>query len=177
MKKSFLTFLFLIFSNPAFADTTAFGLTLGKTTESEAKKMYTMEYAGAYRRSHGNMYYLRNTGIMESLKSLHLVFDKKGLLVMIQAVFPKTKEAEIFDTLSKKHKLAYNLIRSNPSPRYAIAHSRAGFDAGDTEIDMLTPMTSRETTVLYTYKPFLDIDDKIKKEEEMKEKEQMNAIL
>jgi len=159
MKKAFLTFLFLIFANPVFANTTAFGLTLGKTTESEAKKMYTMEYAGAYRRSHGNMYYLRDTGIMESLKSLHLVFDEKGLLVMIQAAFPRTKEAEIFNTLSKKYKLTYNhtrFIRENNtlfhSSRRGLGDSHAGFDAGEAEIDMLSPNMSFDTTLLYTHR-------------------------
>jgi len=177
MKKLFLSFLLLIFASPVFADTTVFGMRLGKTTESEAKKMHTMEYAGVYKHSRGNMYHVRNTSIMEDLKSLRLVFDEKGLLVMIQAVFPREKEAEIFNTLRQKYKLAYTGTRLGYPRGHWFGDSRAGFDSGEAEIDMLTPNKSFDTTLLYTYKPFLDIHEKIQKEEEVKTLEQMDSVL
>jgi len=178
MKKLFLTFLFLVFSSPAFADTTAFGMTLGKTTEAEVKKMYALKLTGTNKHSRGNMYQVLNTGIMEDLKSLTVVFNKKGQLWAIQAVFPRSRQAELFDSLRKKYKLVYNATRFTDAELRHIGPSRAGFDGDDTEIDMFTPnKTGAETTLLYSHKLFVAMQADVEKEEKMQNKKQMDATL
>jgi len=182
MKKVLLAVLFLMLANPVFAETVAFGLTLGKTTESEAKKIYQLQLAGTNRHSRGNMYRVLNSNVMTDLKSLMLVFDGKGSLMAIQAVFPSNKQKEIFDSLRKKYKLAYNhtKLTDTDGPYLGpIRADRAGFDSGDTEIDMFTPNKKygADTTLLYSHKRFVAMQADVEKEEEIQRKEQMDATL
>jgi len=169
MKKVCLAFLFFIFANPAFADTTAFGMTLGKTTESEARKMYSLKLAGTNKHSRGNMYLVLNSNVMADLKSLMFVFDGRGSLMAIQAVFPNRKRKEIFDSLSKKYKLVYN--------RNDFGDRLAGFDGGDTEIDMRTLANDSDTTLLYSHKLFVAMQADVEKEEKIQNRKEMDATL
>jgi len=167
MKKVLLA-LFLIFANP-----------VGKTTETEAKKIYQLQLAGTNRHSRGNMYRVLNTDVMTDLKSLMLVFDGKGSLMAIQAVFPRSRQKEIFDSLRKKYKLAYHHARFTDTDLRHLGPSRAGFDSGDTEIDMFTPNNRNDaaTTLLYSHKRFVAMQADVEKEEKIQNKKQMDATL
>jgi len=166
MKKAFLIFLFLIFTNPVFADTTVFGMTIGKTTEAEVKKMHTTEFFGVNKYVDGNMYYIRSTNLLEdkNLKELSVIFNEKGVLVLITATLPRANQAEIFGALSKKYKLVSNI----KSP----GGSSAGFIDGETEISMLALQWIPEMKVRYSHKSYWENYRKIEKEEGMKETKQ-----
>jgi len=175
MKKIFLALLFLMFVNPAFADTVAFGMTLGKTTESEAKKIYQLQSAGINKHTRGNMYHVLNTNFMADLKSMMLVFDRQGTLMGIMAVFPRAKLRGTVDSLYKKYKLVYGAIDRTRRASINIPFGGIGFDADDTEIHISYNKYDADARLLYSHKLYVAMQAEVEKEEQIQRQKQIDA--
>ncbi|QDO82429.1 hypothetical protein FM037_03185 [Shewanella psychropiezotolerans] len=102
---STLLSLFLL-SFSAVADTTAFGLTLGKTTETELKKIYRAKLTGVNQLINGNIYSIpvNQLGI-EGARNAFAIFDTDLTLSFIKIEFRQSRFEALNQILSRKYTL------------------------------------------------------------------------
>jgi len=159
-------FLFLLFvGNSVFANPTAFGLTIGKTTETEAKKIYHMSADGKY------FYHVDISRInLDGLMGLDLLFDEKNVLLGVFATFNRGKKDEIFRSLSEK----YRLIEKD-MPFVGSAYAK--FSDGESSIILNAPHLSFEMTVSYAHNSLMEAVREHQEQENQNKKNKMDSLL
>lgn len=123
-----------LLSSSAFADVTLYGLTLGKTTVSEAKQHYKLTGKGSMRLLPDTWQFFRISGDqinLEHLKHVTVYFDDKQVLGDMWFIYPPS--AQTFNELDVALSNQYTKKMSAPfDPRWTT--SVASFEAPNTEI-------------------------------------------
>ena len=139
---STLLSLFLL-SFSAFADTTAFGLTLGKTTETELKKIYRAKFTGVNKYSSGNTYSIPvNQLDIEGARKALVGFDTDLTLSFIQIEFRQSRFKALNQILSSKYTLTEQSIPF-------VGNKHAFYHHENAVIELIAPHISFEATLSY----------------------------
>jgi hypothetical protein len=154
MKKAIILGLSLI-SSIAIADPVVFGLRIGKTTESELKKLYKVSSTGTNKYSKGNMYSIPLSSIdFEGLQEVITIFDIDGTLAAVLTTLPKDKFNDVNGVLKAKYRLVNQVVPF-------LGDKFAKYRDGATEISIAAPHMSFDMSVNYIRddlnKAFIDI--------------------
>lgn len=96
----------LLFSHNALAAPSFLGLTINQTTISELKKQYYLKSIGHNPLSHGHIYEVQKGQITyKENQRLTTTFNKSGVLIGIEATFPKRKFDYFNNYLSSHYEL------------------------------------------------------------------------
>lgn len=138
-----LGLLLTVFSHTALADPTAFGLTLGASSEAEMNAQYQVEHLGVNRYSDGNSYRIPAHQVaFDGLKELTAIFDEQGTLTALLATFHKNR----FDYLNQVIGEKYHRV-SQQIP--FVGNKKATFRDGGSDIIIDAPHMSFELTLSY----------------------------
>ncbi len=147
MKKLMIICIFSC--STAFAETTVFGLELGKTTEKELKEMYPVKDEGLNKWNEGGMYSIPIKSInFEGLQSVLTIFSVESRLVAVLAKFEKGK----FDYLKQALDSKYSLIESDLP---LVGNKFIAYRDGSTEIFLDSPHMGFQLELDYYNKEFL----------------------
>ncbi|MPY24481.1 hypothetical protein [Shewanella sp. YLB-07] len=132
-----------LLSFSAFADTTAFGLTLGKTTETELKKVYRAKLTGVNEYINGNIYSIpvNQLGI-EGARNAFAIFDTDLTLSFIKIEFRKSRFEALNRILSSKYTLTEQSIP-------IVGDKYAFYDHENAVIELVAPHLSNTATLSY----------------------------
>lgn len=157
-----------LFSSLAFADPTIFNMELGKTTETQLKSIYNVQYTGANKYSNGNMYSVPTSAInFDGLKEVTTIFDTNGVLVAVLTTLPKSKFDYLNQTLGGKYKRVSQNIPF-------VGDKSAKYRDGGTEITLEAPHMSFEMSMNYIRDDLLRAFNK-QSEAEKRQKQQSEA--
>lgn len=160
MTKLILTALLTMSPMLAWANASAFGLTLGKTTEAELSAQYKATKEGVNKYSQGPMYLIPPSQVnFDGVKEFRVVFDQGGKLVAILATLNKSRFAEVNSMLKGKYKLVKQNIPF-------VGDSSATYKQGNTQINLNAPHLSFDMTLHYLNDDFLKAAQKSWREEE-----------
>jgi hypothetical protein len=125
------------------ADPTVFGLTLGKTTESEFVKQYPANLLGTNTYSNGHVYEVAPANIdFADLRKATVTFDDKGLLVVVSTTFAQGKFDYLNQTLGKKYKLVEKKVPF-------VGDKDVTYKDGNSKIQLVSPHMSFEMSLVY----------------------------
>lgn len=181
MKKTLLA-LMLGVSSLAFADPVAFKMELGKTTENEAKEMYSLESDGVNRYSNGNQYYIDSKQLeLEDLTRGYIIFDEKGILAYVGAEFttiPSKSSKERYKKFNYLYKILADKYKLVKKERPFVGDQYAKFKDGNTEIELSEPhMGDFKIVLSYTRKDLVDAYKKKSAEDEkQKTKDEASSL-
>lgn len=132
----------------AQADPTVFGLTLGKTTETEFLQQYQATPMGINRYSNGPIYEIKPGSIdFEGLQRVVTVFDAQGRLAVVDAQFPKSKFDYLYQALTSKYKVASKQVP-------LVGNRMVTYQDGQSKIILNSPHMSFELNMTYSTKAF-----------------------
>lgn len=153
------------------AGPTAFDMEIGKTTESEVRANYTFRRAEVSRNSGGNIYKIDTSEIeFDGLKQLDVTFDKKGVLVSLMAIFPKSKFDDLNDVLRKK----YTSIEEDIP---FVGTKSSWYRHEDATIHLEAAHLEWFTSLMYMDNDYKKVIRKKREAEEAKKKEQESSLL
>ncbi|MGS2743870.1 hypothetical protein ACU6TU_09755 [Halomonas sp. LS-001] len=161
-----LTLLLAVFSHTALADPTAFGLTLGASSEAEMKAQYRVEHTGVNRYSDGNTYEIPAHQVaFNGLKKLTAIFDEDEVLVALLATFHKNRFDDLNQAIGQKYR------RVNQQIPF-VGNKKASFRDGDTQIILDAPHLSFELTLSYLRDNFNTAFNQRSQQEQRQRREQ-----
>ncbi|QDO82431.1 hypothetical protein FM037_03195 [Shewanella psychropiezotolerans] len=141
MISTLLSLYLLSFS--AFADTTAFGLTLGKTTETELKKIYHAKFTGVNEYTTGNTYSIPvNQLDIEGARNAFASFDTDLTLNYIRIEFRQSRFKALNQILSSKYTLTEQRIPF-------VGNKHAFYNHENAVIELIAPHLSNTATLGY----------------------------
>ena len=157
--------VFCVLQNSAYADTTAFGMTLGKTTLEEFRKAYpSSTHEGKNKWTEGQMYSIPVSELdFEGVKSDLIIFNKDGKIAAITLDIDKERFSNVNAMLSKKYKIIKKEI-----PFVGNKYARYKNDNDFIELD--APHLSFSMSLLYIEKSFEDAYLKMNAEEKNNKK-------
>lgn len=161
----FGVFLCCVLPASAYADTTAFGMTLGKTTLEDFRKTYpSSTHEGKNKWTDGQMYSIPVSELdFDGVKSDLIIFNKDGQITAITLDIDKERFGTINSMLSKKYKLIKKDI-----PFVGNKYVRYKNDKDFIELD--APHLSFSMSLLYIEKSFEDTYLKMNMEEKNNKK-------
>lgn len=128
MMKKFVGLLLLLISPLLFAETTAFDMTLDKTTVADLKRTYPKSHTFYKKVNQYSAYTISSQAVdFDGLKLLRAIFDEKGKLAIIYTEFPKDKTNYLQTLLSEK----YQLVQKSKN---AIGDKIIAFETPDAKI-------------------------------------------
>lgn len=145
------------------ADTSAFGMTLGKTTLDEFMK----EYPSAVKKgisdwTDGEIYSVPVNDLnFEGVKADHVIFTQDGKLTAITIDIDKERFNKIHGMLSKKYKVTDKEIPF-------VGNKFVRCKSGDDVIELEAPHLSFEMNLLYAERKFMNAYSKKKSEKDSK---------
>ena len=162
MISTLLSLYLLSFS--AFADTTAFGLTLGKTTETELKNIYRAKLTGVNKLINGNIYSIpvNQLGI-EGAKNALAIFDTDLTLSYIKIEFRKSRFEALNRVLSSKYTLTEQRIP-------IVGDKYAFYDHENAVIRLSAPHLSNTATLSYVTNEYINEYQTIEREKRKRNK-------
>ncbi len=155
-----------------YADTSAFGMTLGKTTIDELTKEYQSAVKeGISEWTDGAIYSIPVNALdFEGVKGDYVVFTQDGKLTAITINLDKERFNKIHEMLAKKYKVAQKNIPF-------VGNKFVRYTNGDDVIELNAPHLSFEMNLLYAEKKFMDVYSKRKtKKESKKDSDELNKL-
>lgn len=156
-------FVLAMLPSLAHADTSAFGMTLGKTTLDEFMKEYpSAAKVGKSDWTDGAIYSIPVNDLnFEGVKTDYVIFTQDGKLTAITIDIDKGRFNKIHGMLSKKYKVSSKEIPF-------VGNKFVRYKSGDDIIELEAPHLSFEMNLLYAEKNFLDVYSKRKSERDNK---------
>ncbi|EAA4084352.1 hypothetical protein DO628_20860 [Salmonella enterica subsp. salamae] len=155
-----------------YADTSAFGMTLGKTTLDAFMKDYPSAVKeGISEWTDGEIYSIP-AGVLnfDGLKGDYVIFTQDGKLTAITINLDKERFNKIHEMLAKKYKVAQKNIPF-------VGNKLVRYTNGDDVIELNAPHLSFEMNLLYAEKKFMDVYSKRKtKKESKKDSDELNKL-
>jgi len=106
MRKFSAVFAGMMFSLSASAETTAFGMILGESTEAQVFAQYSHTFTGINDFSGGPQYDLDpKAANFSGLTSLSVIFDRDGKLSYLMAKLSARRTPEVYNILADKYEL------------------------------------------------------------------------
>ncbi|PSU11802.1 hypothetical protein C9J03_11740 [Photobacterium gaetbulicola] len=169
--KKILFILLSLFSTSLLADPTVFGLTIGKTTISQLKNTYSVNYSGQNKYSLGDMYEIPRGQInFDGIGAVTAIFDSSNTLVAVLSEFPKSKFDYLNSAIAKKYTLMNKKIPF-------VGDKSATYQSGNTEITLSAPHMSFQMSMNYIHTDLLKAYNKQSKAEEKQKQEQESSML
>ncbi len=146
-----IVLLFLFISPVSFAEPSAFGLEIKKTTYEDVKKKYLGRDVGINKYSLGKMYDINRSNLdIGGMKSMRVIFNKNDELIAIITNFQKHRYGSLVNSLKNK----YELI--SQTDEVAVDKS-AKFQDGNTHISINAPHMSFDLKLVYIHKDFNEL--------------------
>lgn len=160
MKKILCFFVLGMFlSLKLWAEPTVFGMELGKMTESELKKNYSVSHLGVNLYSNGNMYSIPAESIsFDDIQDVTAIFSEQGILTAVLAELPKSKFDYLKEVLSKKYS-----VESKNIP--FVGDKTIKFRSAASQILLEAPHMSFKMSMNYFTNDFMDKFESKSKEE------------
>lgn len=171
MKNLFCAVLLTLFSLPAWAGTSVFGLELQKSTLQEAKQLYGGRETGINKFSEGPMLSVSPDKVgFEGLKELTLIFNRENKLVAVLSNLEKVRFNDVHRLLKDKYP-----IKSTYIPH--VGNKKVLYSSGQDEIELNAPHMSFDMSLAYYTKQFLkSYETTIAKEEKQKRSQEAGRL-
>ncbi|MEQ4903603.1 hypothetical protein [Enterobacter hormaechei] len=172
IRKSVILICGLLLCSIGYADTTAFGITLGKTTIDEFKRAYpNAMLKGTNQWIKGDMYLVSAGDLdFDGVIEKKIIFSHEGKASTIIIDMNRDRFDDVQDMLAKKYKAVYKEIPyvGDKYVRYA---------NGDDRIELDSPHLSFSMQLMYTDKLMQDSFKKGNAEEIKQKKEKETELL
>ncbi|EDK9787504.1 hypothetical protein ABK54_004903 [Salmonella enterica subsp. enterica serovar Shubra] len=175
MRKIFVflcVFVLSLSNSLVFADTTAFGLILGKTTRGEFKEKYSSAiYDGVSAWTDGDIFSVLADDIeFEGVKGGVFIFNKEGKLTAIIMDFNKSVFDKIQGMLSQKYKVVKKKLPF-------VGDKFVKYQNDSDVIELISPHLSFDMSLIYAEKSFMkQYEEKKRIMDEKKESEELNQL-
>lgn len=172
--KNTLGFLLIFFAQAIYADVSPFGVTIGKSSYDEVKKIIgskTKMIKSTKNIFNGKNLYYRGTGLgLQGLKRATFAFYEDDTLAAVILELPKRRYAEITSSLKSK----YNLV-SEEAP--FVGNKSVSFREGDVTIEALAPHMNFEMEVHYMHDKSLEMyNNHVAKDDANAKKTEVSAL-